>query len=127
MGTAKNRLIEEVRLSTLNTCLNGWVRLSLRPTFFILTKFPSQDVDEDDMQVPIPTICYTCKFQNWLKLGLKYQNIMNWRLSKTGLTLLAAIFVARKQFRPILDYTYLLIYVLRKVGIDTILEWLCAK
>ena len=35
------------------------------------------------MQVPIPTRCYTCKFQNWPKLGLKYQNIMNWRPSKT--------------------------------------------
>ena len=54
-----------------------------RAYIFILIKFPSRDLDEDDMQVPIPLRCYTCKFQNWLKSGLKYQNIMNWRPSKT--------------------------------------------
>ena len=79
------------------------------------------------MQASSPTRCCTCKFQKWLKSGLKYQNIMNWRPSKHILTLLAATFVACKQFRPILDYTEILIYVLRKEGIDTILEWLCPK
>ena len=35
------------------------------------------------MQASSPTRCCTCKFQKWLKSGLKYQNIMNWRPSKT--------------------------------------------
>ena len=79
------------------------------------------------MQASSPTRCCTCKFQKWLKSGLKYQNIMNWRPSKTHFNSTSGDFVACKQFRPILDYTEILIYVLRKVGIDTILEWLCAK
>ena len=39
VGTAKNCLIEKVRLSTQNTCLNWLVRLTLGPTFLFSYSF----------------------------------------------------------------------------------------
>ena len=71
------------------------------------------------MQASSPTRCCTCKFQKWLKSGLKYQNIMNWRPSKTHFNSTSGD-LCRLQTVGILTLrTAILEWSLRKVGILT--------